>query len=139
GNPQLAVEATGNISVVWEENSPADIFFVHSSDGGASFSSAQNLSHNAGSSSNAWLIVDAGANINVAWQDNTPGNPDIFFTRSTDSGATFFPTPLNLSNNSGLSSAPQIAADKNGNINVAWQDPLQLLADGWSQRNPPFG
>ena len=122
GNPQLAVDATGNINVVWEENSTADIFFVRSSDGGVTFSGAQNLSHNAGSSSNPWLTVDAGANINVAWQDGTPGNKDIFFNRSTDSGATFFPTPLNLSNNSGLSSAAQIAADKNGNINVAWQD-----------------
>src|SRR5207253_1769675 len=109
-------------SVVWEESNPADIFFVRSSDGGVTFSSAQNLSHNAGSSTNAWLTVDAGANINVAWEDTTPGNRDIFFNRSTDSGATFLPTPLNLSNNSGLSAAAQIAADKNGNINVAWQD-----------------
>ena len=122
GSPQLAVDASGNINVVWEESNPADIFFVRSSDGGVTFSSAQNLSHNAGSSSNAWLTVDAGANINVAWEDTTPGNRDIFFNRSTDSGATFLPTPLNLSNNSGLSAAAQIAADKNGNINVAWQD-----------------
>src|SRR5437660_4717941 len=122
GNPQLFVDAAGNINVVWEESSPADIFFVRSGDAGATFSSAQNLSHNSGPSTNAWLTVDAGANINVAWEDTTPGNRDILFTRSTDSGATFFPTPLNLSNNSGLSTAVQIAADKNGNINVAWQD-----------------
>ena len=122
GNPQLFVDAAGNINVVWEESSPADIFFVRSGDAGATFSSAQNLSHNSGPSTNAWLTVDAGANINVAWEDTTPGNRDILFTRSTDSGATFFPTPLNLSNNSGLSAAAQIAADKNGNINVAWQD-----------------
>jgi hypothetical protein len=121
-NPQLFVDTAGNINVVWEENTPADIFFVRSSDGGVTFSSAQNLSHNAGSSSNAWLTVDAGANINVAWEDTTPGNRDILFNRSTDSGATFLPTPLNLSSNSGLSAAVQIAADKNGNINVAWQD-----------------
>ena len=122
GSPQLAVDASGNINVVWEESNPADIFFVRSSDGGVTFSSAQNLSHNAGSSSNAWLTVDAGANINVAWEDTTPGNRDIFFNRSTDSGATFLSAPLNLSNNSGLSTAVQIAADKSGDINVAWQD-----------------
>src|SRR5205823_3988684 len=58
----------------------------------------------------------------VAWEDTTPGNRDILFTRSTDSGATFLSTPLNLSNNSGLSAAVQIAADKSGDINVAWQD-----------------
>ena len=122
GNPQLFVDAAGNINVVWEESSPADIFFVRSGDAGATFSSAQNLSHNSGPSTNAWLTVDAGANINVAWEDTTPGNRDILFTRSTDSGATFLSTPLNLSNNSGLSEAVQIAADKSGDINVAWQD-----------------
>jgi PKD domain-containing protein/K319-like protein len=121
-NPQLFVDAAGNINVVWEESSPADIFFVRSGDAGATFSSAQNLSHNSGASTNARLTVDAGANINVAWEDTTPGNRDILFTRSTDSGATFLSTPLNLSNNSGLSAAVQIAADKSGDINVAWQD-----------------
>ncbi len=57
----------------------------------------------------------------MSWEDNTPGNRDIFFARSTDSGTTF-PTPVNLSADSGLSLAAQIAADKNGYINVAWQD-----------------
>src|SRR6267154_2241724 len=121
-NPQLFVDAAGNINVVWEESTPADILFVRSGDAGATFSSAQNLSHDSGSSTNAWLTVDAGANINVAWEDTTPGNRDILFTRSTDSGATFLSTPLNLSNNSGLSAAVQIATDKSGDINVAWQD-----------------
>ena len=122
GNPQLFVDAAGNINVVWEESTPAEILFVRSGDAGATFSSAQNLSHNSGSSTNACLTVDAGANINVAWEDSTPGNKDIFFTRSTDSGATFLSTPLNLSNNSGLSAAVQIATSKSGDINVAWQD-----------------
>jgi hypothetical protein len=52
----------------------------------------------------------------MAWEDNTPGNRDIFFTRSTDSGITFPTTPVNLSSDSGLSLAAQIAADKNGNL-----------------------
>jgi len=124
-SPQIALDAGGNINVVWTDNNPPDvspdILFVRSSDGGTTFSAAQNVSHNSGSSSNPWLSVDAGANINVAWEDNTPGNQDIFFARSTDSGATFS-TPVNLSEDSGLSSEVQVAPDKNGNINVAWQD-----------------
>jgi len=123
--PQIKVDAGGNINVVWADNNPPDfnpdVFFVRSSDGGATFSAAQNVSQNSGFSSNPWLTVDAGANINVAWEDNTPGNRDIFFARSTDSGTTFSP-PVNLSGDPGLSLAVQIAADKNGNINVAWQD-----------------
>src|SRR5216684_4096617 len=124
-SPRLALDILGNINAVWANINPADlntdIFFARSSDGGATFSTAQNVSHSSGFSSNPWLTVDAGANINVSWEDNTPGNRDIFFARSTDSGTTF-PTPVNLSADSGLSLAAQIAADKNGNINVAWQD-----------------
>src|SRR5713101_2765779 len=124
-SPRLALDIRGNINLVWADINPADlntdIFFARSSDGGATFSTAQNVSHSSGFSSNPWLTVDAGANINLSLEDNTPGNRDIFFARSTDSGTTF-PTPVNLSADSGLSLAAQIAADKNGNINVAWQD-----------------
>jgi hypothetical protein len=124
-SPQLAVDGGGNINVVWADNTPPDfnpdIFFSRSGDGGVTFSTAQNISNSSGFSSNPWLTVDAGANINVAWEDHTPGNDDIFFTRLTDAGPTFS-TPLNLSSDAGLSLAPQIAADKSGNINVVWQD-----------------
>ena len=124
-NPQIALDAGGNINVVWTDNNPSDfnpdIFFARSNDGGITFSIPQNLSQDSGASSIPVLIVDAGANIDVAWEDNTPGNRDIFFTRSADSGATFS-TPLNLSNDSGLSSDARLVADKNANINVIWQD-----------------
>src|SRR5882672_6558847 len=138
-NPFIAVDAGGNINVVWADINPADlntdIFFARSSDGGATFSTAQNVSRSSGFSSNPWLTVDAGANINVSWEDNTPGNRDIFFARSTDSGATF-PTPVNLSADSGLSLAAQIAADKNGNINVAWQDHTPGISQIFFSRLP---
>src|SRR5579864_8326913 len=124
-NPRIGLDAKGNINLVWDDNTPPDfnpdIYFARSSDGGATFSSPLNISNNAGFSANPFLTIDAGANINVAWEDNTPGNEDIFFSRSTDSGATFSAS-LNLSNDPRLSLAPDMAADKNGNINVAWQD-----------------
>src|SRR6266850_631478 len=138
-SPRLAPDLLGNINVVWADINPADlntdIFFARSSDGGATFSTAQNVSRSSGFSSNPWLTVDAGANINVSWEDNTPGNRDIFFARSTDSGATF-PTPVNLSADSGLSLAAQIAADKNGNINVAWQDHTPGISQIFFSRLP---
>src|SRR5882724_9919625 len=113
-HPVIALDAGGSINVVWADINPADsntdIYFARSSDGGATFSAAQNVSNNSGFSSNPWLTVDAGANINVAWEDSTPGNRDIFFSRSTDSGATFSATPVNLSSAPGLSLAVQIAA-----------------------------
>ena len=147
-NPQIGLDAKGNINLVWADNIPPDfnpdIYFARSSDGGATFSSPLNISNNAGFSANPFLTIDAGANINVAWEDNTPGNGDIFFSRSTDSGATFSAS-VNLSNDPLLSLAPDIAADKNGNINVTWQDAtpgisqifFSRLASGTVANQPP--
>lgn len=124
-DPQITLDAKGNINVVWEDNTPPsinpDIYFARSGNGGTTFSSPVNVSNDAGISANPFLTVDAAANIDVAWEDNTPGNRDIFFSRSTDSGATFS-SPLNLSNDPGLSLAVDMAADKSGNLNVTWQD-----------------
>ena len=50
----------------------------------------------------------------------TPGNFDIFFAVSNNNG-TSFGTPINISNNTGGSSNPQIAASGN-NVYVTWQD-----------------
>ena len=117
--PLLATDLGGNINVIWSENSA--IFFARSSNAGTSFSAPKNVSNGAGSSINPSLAVDSGGNINLAWQV-TSGNRDIFFSRSTDGGATFFAAPQNLSQNTGLSTVPQIIADKNGSLNVIWQD-----------------
>lgn len=137
--PQIAVDAGGNIDVVWADNTPpvsnADIYFARSSDGGTTFSSPQNISNDSGLSGNPWLTVDAGGNIDVAWEDNTPGNQDIFFARSTNSGASFS-TPLNLSSDTGLSLAPDMAADKTGNLNVAWQDSTPGASQAFFSRLP---
>src|SRR6266850_4735720 len=135
--PQIAVDLAGNINVVWKapDTSP-DIFFARSGDGGATFSTAQNVSQSSGFSSNPWLTVDAGGNINVAWEVNlTPVNRDIFFTRSTDAGTTF-PTPVNLSSDSGQSIATQMAVDKDGNLNVVWQDNTPGISQIFFSRLP---
>ena len=44
---------------------------------------------------------------NVVWVDNTPGNYDIFYRRSTNSGASFGST-ANLSNSGASSFSPAV-------------------------------
>src|SRR5712664_242465 len=135
-SPQTAVDLAGNINVVWEApDITPDTFFARSGDGGATFSTPPpKISNDLGSSFNARLALDANGNINVAWEDNT-GNRDIFFTRSTGSG-TSFSTIVNLSNDSGLSLAAQMAADKNGNLNVVWQDNTPGISQIFFSRLP---
>ncbi|MFL6489842.1 MAG: sialidase family protein [Nitrososphaera sp.] len=62
-------------------------------------------------------------NVYMLWQDSVPPgyrNYDIFVKGSRDGGATFG-TPVNLSNNSGFSEHPQIAAYDN-KVYAIWAD-----------------
>ena len=80
-----------------------------------------NLSNNTGGSSNP-QIAASGNNVYVTWHDDTPAgsNGDIFFASSNNNGVSFG-TPINLSNNTGNSSNPQIAISGN-NVYVTWFD-----------------
>ena len=62
-------------------------------------------------------------NVYMLWQDSMPPgytNYDIFMKSSNDKGTTFG-SPVNLSNNSGFSEHPQIAAYDN-NVYAIWAD-----------------
>src|SRR5213593_339584 len=78
------------------------------------FSTPKNISNNTGNSIFPQTAVDPAGNINVVWIDNvvggTPPLGDIFFSRSTDGGATFS-TPKALSTAPALTSPPQVALD----------------------------
>jgi hypothetical protein len=123
---QIVVDASGNIDVVWADNTSGnyDILFSRSTDEGANFSSPKNLSNSPGNSLNAQIGVDAKGGVYVVWQENVPAvfnNKDIFLATSSDGGANFS-TPTNLSNDTGNSTNPWIAVDGNGAINLSWQD-----------------
>src|SRR5437660_3281293 len=119
--PQVAVDSQGSINIVWLDQSPGynAVFFSRSTDGGATFSTPQNLSNSPAGSSSAQIAVDSGGNINVLWVDNAPSNYQIFFSRSIDGGATFS-TPKNISNDPRGADTPYMTVDSGDNINVAW-------------------
>jgi DNA-binding beta-propeller fold protein YncE len=124
-NVQVAVSGN-NVFVVWNEYTDlfpevtADIFFRKSDDYGRNFGPTINLSSNSG---NSWFpqIAVAAGNVFVTWPDNqTNGNWEVFFTRSTDAGATFESTH-NLSNNSGSLGPPRMVAS-GSDVYVSWRD-----------------
>ena len=121
--PQAAVDAAGNISVVWEDDTAnnSNILFSRSTDGGATWSIPRNLSNSTGYSFNPRIAVDSTGGINVVWVDTTPGNQDVFFSRSTNGGASFS-APQNLSNDAPDSASPQVGVDTSGNISVVWEN-----------------
>jgi len=122
GFPQIAAVGS-NMYVVWQEfvDDDAEIFFSASIDKGKNFSEPANLSFkDSGIFSANPQIAAVGSNVYVVWQDDGPGEPDIFFTASTNSGANF-DSYINLSNSVPTSENPQIAV-VDSNVYVVWQD-----------------
>jgi hypothetical protein len=100
----------------------ATIITVQDIDSRIGFENATNLTDNPNDSDYGQVAASQN-NVYVVWQDSMPSdnrNYDIFIKKSVNNGNTFGP-PVNLSNNSGFSEHPQIAAYKE-NVYVAWVD-----------------
>jgi len=110
-----------NVYVTWHDETPGqlDIYFRRSTDSGATWESAKRLTNNTGSSQTTRVAM-SGSNVYVCWSDNTPGNCEIYFRKSTDSGATWM-AAKRITNNFGYSLFPAIATD-GANIYAAWGD-----------------
>ena len=121
-DPAVATDISGNIHVVWEDNTPGnwEIYYKRSTDGGLTWTTKR-LTWTARYSQNPAIAIDSSGNIHVVWQDNTSGNYEIYYKRSTDGGTTWQP-PKRLTWSSGDSENPAIAIDSSGNIHVVWED-----------------
>lgn len=137
GGPQVAVDSKGNINILWVA---ADVFFSRSTDGGATFSAPQNLSSGIPAFTRLWpeIALDPSGNINVVWTNEfqaQPGGPltvDVYYSRSSDGGATFS-APLNLSQDGGGAPSVQapMAVNPSGDIYVVWEkNASQILLPG---------
>jgi ethanolamine utilization microcompartment shell protein EutL len=123
-----------NVYVVWSDDTPGttEILYRRSTDGGASFGGAVNLSNTTGRSDHpavaAFGDIVLGQSVYVVWTDDTPGtgNSEILYRRSTDGGASFGGT-VNLSNTTGRSYFATVATTSM--INVPQQDVYVVWSD----------
>jgi len=106
--PQIV--ASGNdIYVVFKKSTGSEVFFTNSTDGGANFDTAVNLSQSSGTVSNNPQISVSGNNIYVVWQEGT----DVVVGQSTDNGDT--PPSSTTTLSSGSANSPQIEASGSPN------------------------
>jgi hypothetical protein len=111
-NPEVS-SSGNNIYVVWQGQSATgnqDIFLRKSSDYGASFSAAENISNDPGGSGNPGIVA-VGNDTHITWEGTTPGNNFVFYTKS-DNGSDFG-TPQKLGGNQGISYRPEISVKEN--------------------------
>ncbi len=122
--PQIAVDGSSVYAAWVDYSGNRDVFFARSIDGGSSFGTPLNVSNSPSDSDDGWRRVrmaTSGSSVYLVWYE--AGDNEIFFARSTDSGATFS-APANLSNSAysyplGRSLMPQVAVSGN-NVYVAW-------------------
>jgi hypothetical protein len=123
-SPDIAVSGN-NVHIVWQDGAGGnnDVLYRRSLNGGSTFPNViMNISDNVGLSEFPAIAV-SDSNVHVVWDDTTPGNPDIFYRRSLDNGATFPNIIKNLSDSAGGSLDPAIAVS--GNIvHVAWGESI---------------
>lgn len=121
--PQIAVSGN-HVYVVWLERTTGDItnvVFTKSDDGGTTFGTQIPITSHAGGNTGIPKIVTDGNHVYLMWEDNGAKNFDVFLTSSNDSGNTFNSIPINISNNTGDSGAPQMIVNGN-NIYAIWMD-----------------
>ena len=122
-NPDIAIDGSGNPHVVWQDNTPGnvEVYYKKSADGGATWAANQRLTWTAGGS--VFPVIGAGPSgrIHLAWQDGSGGNSEIYYKRSTNSGASWTANQR-LTWNSGESEAPAIGVLSSGNPHIVWRD-----------------
>jgi len=119
-NPVAAVDGT-NVYAVWEDETSgiSDIFFKKSSDSGATWAAAKQLTYTSGVTASPDIAVD-GSDIHVVWLDTTPGNREVYYKKSIDGGSTW-QAAKRITNNTGGSVCPKIAVD-GSKIYIVWYD-----------------
>ncbi len=122
-SPQIATSGNDTY-IVWSNKDPGkgDINMEKISSNNGRPAIAVTISNNSGNSTIPKVAV-SGDNLYVVWSDSNStkgGNADIFFSSSRDKGSSF-DEPINLSNNNGNSTIPNVAVSGD-NVYAVWSD-----------------
>jgi hypothetical protein len=121
--PEIDAGPDGSINIAWEDTAPGatSIMFARSTDGGQTFSDPVRVSQGDDAAAQAHIAVDGSDRIFVVWIQNSGGDPQAFFSRSTDAGASFS-EPVNVSNAPGGTIEKVIVAAHQNTVYVAYND-----------------
>jgi len=131
GYPDLALDDTGNIYVVWKDlrdyDSSTHVYLAESTDSGASFKPGVQVNDANITTSLIYLYpslaVTGDGKIYVSWWDNRNDNLDVYLTHSYDRGVSFSPSRrMNDDVNNASQDKSRIVVDESGDIYGVWSD-----------------
>jgi hypothetical protein len=129
--PKIAIGSGNNIYVVWQDsrNGDWDIYFTRSTNAGSSFNTNIRIDHTSLGPDQVFpeIGADSSGNVYVIWEDDRNGatNPDIYMSKSTDSGASFGSSDIRVDNtgtDTSKQTRPVIDLDNTGALHIAWGD-----------------
>ncbi|MEA1866683.1 MAG: exo-alpha-sialidase [Thermodesulfobacteriota bacterium] len=133
GYPDLALDDTENIYVVWKDlrdhysSNTTQVYLAKSTDNGASFEAGVRV-NNANITRlliylYPSLAVTGDGEIYVSWWDNRNDNLDVYLTHSYDGGISFSPSRrMNDDINNASQDQSRIVVDESGDIYGVWSD-----------------
>jgi hypothetical protein len=147
--PQAALDDRGVIHLVFFKGDPAggDLFYCRTEPGALGFSRPARVNSQPGSAiaigtiRGGQIAVGRGGRIHVAWNGsdraqpkNPAGSTPMLYTRSEANGKTFEPQRNLMQRTSALDGGGTIAADRAGNVYVAWHGRTEDAEPGESHR-----
>ncbi|HEX78297.1 MAG TPA: hypothetical protein G4O03_07850 [Dehalococcoidia bacterium] len=129
GYPAIAVDSEEGLHLVWDDVLPPfdsrQIFYATKPKGGT-WSTPTNVSETTGGSQRPHLVIDDGGCLHLIWETMVKplwGNwaPDIFYATKPSGGSW---SVANISQSSGDSREPHLAADAEGLPHIVWQEDM---------------
>ena len=122
-SPAIAVDASGNAYVVWEDyrNSSLDIYFAYRPTGG-SWGTNVKVNDDIGTE-HQWgptIAVDSTGNAYAVWDDYRNGDYDVYFAYRPAGGN--WGSSIQINDGDGWGVASTIAVDASGNAYAIWVD-----------------
>jgi hypothetical protein len=136
--PQAQADSRGRVHVIYFKGDPlrGDIFYVRSDDGGRTFTPPIRVNSQPASAAIVGIVggphlaVGRGDRVHVAWMGSDKAEPkargsaiSMLYARLNDAGDAFEPQRNVIQNNPGLDGGGSVAADRDGNVYVAWHAP----------------
>ena len=121
--PRIAIDSNGAIHVVWYDDTPgmSEVYYRGSTDGGATWNTVKRITWTSSESYVPAIAIDPNDVIHVVWYDYTPGDPEIYYTKSEDSGSTWR-AARRLTWTSGYSRVPAMAAQSAKDLHLLWSN-----------------